>query len=292
MCGENLDELTGAAQEVGSSPRVRGKRGPLTDRPRPPRLIPACAGKTASRPADPDATRAHPRVCGENAKNVGTQVPAQGSSPRVRGKPSKHPELGDDGGLIPACAGKTLKWEVFGCYNWAHPRVCGENSRAAETPSGSQGSSPRVRGKLMLPRVIAAHPGLIPACAGKTDSTQTPSCEMTAHPRVCGENFLSWEPRMTERGSSPRVRGKPAGRARRPGPGGLIPACAGKTNTSTAVVIACPAHPRVCGENSQGQTAEYAVTGSSPRVRGKRHRRLERRAGGGLIPACAGKTIA
>ena len=292
VCGENTPSEVIGRWTGGSSPRVRGKSIPPHWSASCHRLIPACAGKTRGGRVRLLRASAHPRVCGENSGTARGSSPGRGSSPRVRGKPSKHPELGDDGGLIPACAGKTLKWEVFGCYNWAHPRVCGENSRAAETPSGSQGSSPRVRGKLMLPRVIAAHPGLIPACAGKTDSTQTPSCEMTAHPRVCGENFLSWEPRMTERGSSPRVRGKPAGRARRPGPGGLIPACAGKTNTSTAVVIACPAHPRVCGENSQGQTAEYAVTGSSPRVRGKRHRRLERRAGGGLIPACAGKTIA
>ena len=71
VCGENLSGDQEAMVEAGSSPRVRGKRGPLTDRPRPPRLIPACAGKTASRPADPDATRAHPRVCGENSIEAG-----------------------------------------------------------------------------------------------------------------------------------------------------------------------------------------------------------------------------
>ena len=87
VCGENLSGDQEAMVEAGSSPRVRGKRGPLTDRPRPPRLIPACAGKTASRPADPDATRAHPRVCGEN------------------GSCTTPPPVG--AGLIPACAGKT-----------------------------------------------------------------------------------------------------------------------------------------------------------------------------------------
>ena len=71
----------------GSSPRVRGKLVVSSDNPLIPRLIPACAGKTLSKPLTPFAARAHPRVCGENALSNVIQARRAGSSPRVRGKP-------------------------------------------------------------------------------------------------------------------------------------------------------------------------------------------------------------
>ena len=70
----------------------------------------------------------------------------------------------------------------------------------------------------------------------------------------------------------------------------LIPARAGKTMSWSIMLRGSSAHPRACGENSQGQTGEYAVTGSSPRVRGKHLAVLEVGGPVGLIPARAGKT--
>ena len=52
--------------------------------------------------------RAHPRVCGENTKELMTSVQKEGSSPRVRGKPGLVLDVLAEPGLIPACAGKTL----------------------------------------------------------------------------------------------------------------------------------------------------------------------------------------
>ena len=71
---------------------------------------------------------------------------------------------------------------------------------------------------------------------------------------------------------------------------GLIPACAGKT-LSTSVKL-CPswAHPRVCGENFGYALRAYRVVGSSPRVRGKLNICQDVINRCGLIPACAGKT--
>ena len=51
--------------------------------------------------------RAHPRVCGENARARGAGVTHVGSSPRVRGKLGATGSGSDFVGLIPACAGKT-----------------------------------------------------------------------------------------------------------------------------------------------------------------------------------------
>ena len=70
-------------------------------------LIPACAGKTLTFPAQRTPRWAHPRVCGENIRDLAPVFQNIGSSPRVRGKPLGNRVPGGIFGLIPACAGKT-----------------------------------------------------------------------------------------------------------------------------------------------------------------------------------------
>ena len=107
---------------------------------------------------------------------------------------------------------------------------------------------------------------------------------------MCGENFDFHLPHLLPPGSSPRVRGK-----RNIGPSktlkaGLIPACAGKTHSSSLNRFSTRAHPRVCGENSRWSAWATPARGSSPRVRGKLPRESDSTARNRLIPACAGKT--
>ena len=188
VCGENSRAAQSSAATLGSSPRVRGKHRRLPQPHRERGLIPACAGKTRWRPWAPTRATAHPRVCGENGRMGGTPGRPSGSSPRVRGKLGER-EGGEVGpGLIPACAGKTRRHAAASDRARAHPRVCGENRRGTSSPLSGCGSSPRVRGKLLVVRVAQHHRGssprvrgkpahrrdrgrrggLIPACAGKT----------------------------------------------------------------------------------------------------------------------------
>ena len=174
----------------------------------------------------------------------------------------------------------------------AHPRVCGENPAAHAFAFWGSGSSPRVRGKPLDSMSPRRRTRLIPARAGKTHRSNGGSLRPRAHPRACGEN-LDASPGITLiQGSSPRVRGKRwSQRATRHG-WGLIPARAGKTETREFTAIGVPAHPRACGENDAVETIPATLSGSSPRVRGKRRGGddtgdLER-----LIPARAGKTDA
>ena len=92
-------------------------------------------------------------------------------------------------------------------------------------------------------------------------------------------------------GSSPRVRGKPTHTLTQRVNARLIPACAGKTSSKSAVLPIRRAHPRVCGENTLENLEKRGVHGSSPRVRGKRQLASQRPCFRGLIPACAGKTF-
>ena len=152
----------------GSSPRVRGKLSDARNRRCSVRLIPACAGKTVRSAFARSAGGAHPRVCGENGKYAGSPVLKSGSSPRVRGKPIHGVVCTRQAGLIPACAGKTPDARDMRLHLPAHPRVCGENTRAASPPKAVWGSSPRVRGKPTRNVTVRSRKGLIPACAGKT----------------------------------------------------------------------------------------------------------------------------
>ena len=168
--------------------------------------------------------------------------------------------------------------------------MCGENPARAAAKASSSGSSPRVRGKRPPGHPHTGRAGLIPACAGKTARVGCRAASWGAHPRVCGENHtITWTVDAMI-GSSPRVRGKLGGHAEQFAHEGLIPACAGKTWTMLAGRFASPAHPRVCGENHEKKIPDALAEGSSPRVRGKLHRRKRHAQHVRLIPARAGKT--
>ena len=188
VCGENHADYLRPRGRFGSSPRVRGKRLDAPSNTIRARLIPACAGKTGRPGKQSRSTRAHPRVCGENTIEIADSLREFGSSPRVRGKRAVPCRLTVWPRLIPACAGKTSHRHTLAASSRAHPRVCGENLQPQDISSCTQGSSPRVRGKLGWCVVRAPANGLIPACAGKTLLLLNSKPRNRAHPRVCGEN--------------------------------------------------------------------------------------------------------
>ena len=188
-------------------------------------------------------------MCGENAHRSVCAFGYFGSSPRVRGKPAWATRAGVHSGLIPACAGKTIKTPTVTKLCRAHPRVCGENYDKVKAEFFAEGSSPRVRGKQPAGRQPPPGLGLIPACAGKTRYGMDSQPLKRAHPRVCGENIETFGGAATLSGSSPRVRGKLNYGNVRTFVAGLIPACAGKTLGKLAISPRNGAHPRVCGEN-------------------------------------------
>ena len=91
-------------------------------------------------------------------------------------------------------------------------------------------------------------------------------------------------------GSSPLTRGKPGWRLAVEGFGGLIPAHAGKTQSTPSPTSASSAHPRSRGENLRTVRFAASESGSSPLTRGKRAVAGLDDDGRGLIPAHAGKT--
>ena len=171
-----------------------------------------------------------------------------------------------------------------------HPRVCGEHTVPIALAVTSVGSSPRVRGTLRNEQGNVPRQGIIPACAGNTIAVLSIGVVLRDHPRVCGEHHAPGEHAGGAEGSSPRVRGTPQDAPPRSGRMGIIPACAGNTESNRTTSCSSQDHPRVCGEHSTPLPARSPCPGSSPRVRGTLHRPDDRIPDTGIIPACAGNT--
>ena len=130
--GENQTPVVCLLQDIGSSPRGRGKLEPRAGATPSAGLIPARAGKTLPVVKWSFSTWAHPRAGGENSRINRPASAARGSSPRGRGKLREARVPLGGRGLIPARAGKTGRFRREGGHTRAHPRAGGENARGRE----------------------------------------------------------------------------------------------------------------------------------------------------------------
>ena len=138
----------------------------------------------------------------------------------------------------------------------------------ADTARGG-GSSPLTRGKQRDRLIYGRAYRLIPAHAGKTQSTPRAERVAAAHPRSRGENAVGVACAAGDDGSSPLTRGKLYACACARESVGLIPAHAGKTLIGAGKSLIQGAHPRSRGENNARRGMKYRGAGSSPLTRGK-----------------------
>ena len=188
-------------------------------------------------------------MCGEHDTTCTRSPRDTGSSPHVRGAHSTRPSAHCRTGIIPACAGSTLKVSGRLRLPRDHPRMCGEHIVANRNCGSVQGSSPHVRGArgLLLPRGIVL--GIIPACAGSTSYLAAIFHLPRDHPRMCGEHRNIIACICVSLGSSPHVRGAQKHCRHRRGVPGIIPACAGSTESLPRLQKPAWDHPRMCGEH-------------------------------------------
>ena len=186
--GENVLMSLGLWARSGSSPLTRGKLRSLTRSSLTGRLIPAHAGKTAVIDTLIADRAAHPRSRGENRLLLPQRPVERGSSPLTRGKRGPLPRPLGRVRLIPAHAGKTVKFGYTNRDGSAHPRSRGENGLGVGRLRCGCGSSPLTRGKPLNLQGTPKKPGLIPAHAGKTTGGVRAHHAPRAHPRSRGEN--------------------------------------------------------------------------------------------------------
>ena len=132
-----------------------------------------------------------------------------GSSPHVRGALGLADARVVEVGIIPACAGSTRCHGGGQASFWDHPRMCGEHLDGESVPVSSKGSSPHVRGALVIVFTFRVDEGIIPACAGSTRPRRGEREDARDHPRMCGEHEADEDAETAETGSSPHVRGAP-----------------------------------------------------------------------------------
>ena len=148
-----------------------------------------------------------------------------------------------------------------------------------------------MRGEHHVARASApAVVGLIPACAGNTYALWTHALCKGAHPRMRGEHSNTKLVSLPMFGSSPHARGTLRSSSVALTRSRLIPACAGNTRGVCNQQHRRGAHPRMRGEHYRHTLRLFRVEGSSPHARGTPEGRVLPRAGGRLIPACAGNT--
>ena len=148
VCGEKSKFYKMAMENQGSPPPVRGKEGLFGRQAPPPRITPACAGKSCPPPAPTFTRRDHPRVCGEKCPPGKFFFMTVGSPPRVRGKDNQRGDSSNDLRITPAYAGKRCSARTPTFRTWDHPRVCGEKTEEQKERAEYLGSPPRMRGKV------------------------------------------------------------------------------------------------------------------------------------------------
>ncbi len=268
-CGADRPASRSMPRWYGASPRVRGRPEVRQEPGRPIRSIPARAGPTTRSPARPWPASEHPRACGADSHIAEFRAGAAGASPRVRGRPSTTRSATAPAGSIPARAGPTPSATWKRSSSGEHPRACGADPSVAGPNGPAGGASPRVRGRLLIRMGMELRWRSIPARAGPTLGQRPALHRGPEHPRACGADPLGERCSPKSSGASPRVRGR-----RRAGAAGdreqrSIPARAGPTGRCAQRSCHRGEHPRACGADRFGASADLAPCGASPRVRGR-----------------------
>ena len=252
----------------GSSPRMRGAVARAPSHAVADGIIPAHAGSSRWLRASRVCPRDHPRACGEQTLVVTSSNGLIGSSPRMRGADRPQDVLLRHRRIIPAHAGSSGYGLRPHRRTSDHPRACGEQRRTRSKASGDNGSSPRMRGAALICASTTCTLRIIPAHAGSRSSSSNFQVTFRDHPRACGEQGRSCQRNVSERGSSPRMRGAafclgPTITSLR-----IIPAHAGSRSSRRAQRPSHADHPRACGEQHDVSSRRWCAMGSSPRMRG------------------------
>ena len=290
MRGEHETASASAMAMAGSSPHARGALCSSGLALGSMGIIPACAGSTSHLRRGVFHGWDHPRMRGEHGGSAGSGYVPSGSSPHARGARASFAASHVVLGIIPACAGSTIKAYNQTWYIWDHPRMRGEHRCFTTLATSNTGSSPHARGAPASTTATRPTRGIIPACAGSTLDHQAPRSWSRDHPRMRGEHTSEYAPSATLRGSSPHARGALSHAVESSLPNGIIPACAGSTCSRFHQPRLSRDHPRMRGEHGCCCIESRDNGGSSPHARGALAVTAKALAMAGIIPACAGST--
>ena len=148
MRGEHSEPERYVTLDPGSSPHARGTPCAASNRRRCRGIIPACAGNTPQQDWKRLRNWDHPRMRGEHYVPDKTITYIGGSSPHARGTRAPSQASYAREGIIPACAGNTMRRVQPETVSRDHPRMRGEHSATRLETVTELGSSPHARGTL------------------------------------------------------------------------------------------------------------------------------------------------
>ena len=151
--------------------------------------------------------------------------------------------------IIPADAGSTARPCCCHASGQDHPRRCGEHSIVSPECMSINGSSPQMRGALIMYIRSDLTSRIIPADAGSTFPLGYPDFTHEDHPRRCGEHLYDTGSQIINGGSSPQMRGAPPQHLPHKLKIRIIPADAGSTACLAWSFAMTEDHPRRCGEH-------------------------------------------
>ena len=172
-----------------------------------------------------------------------------------------------------------------------HPRLRGEQHADPWHKCKRGGSPPLARGTVVVLKSVEVERGITPACAGNRPWRRRQKNEAKDHPRLRGEQFLSFAASLRQMGSPPLARGTAISRRFGKMFCGITPACAGNRNAGALWGRKHGDHPRLRGEQARSSKGARGRLGSPPLARGTAYSGSAPRAYIGITPACAGNSF-
>ncbi len=252
----------------GTPPHQRG--GPLEqgECPAHGRNTPASAGRTIGFAVLPEPLTEHPRIGGEDLLTALAGIIYLGTPPHRRGGQSGSPYCPSRSRNTPASAGRTCSPRWPGSSTSEHPRIGGEDRRAAAFLSSMRGTPPHRRGGRRGVRALDHLHRNTPASAGRTCSPRWPGSSTSEPPRIGGEDDAASGPWITSNGTPPHRQGGRSRHLQRHRNHRNTPASAGRTGVSLVVSMQRAEHPRIGGEDAGSSGASSAPGGTPPHRRG------------------------
>ncbi len=178
---------------------------------------------------------------------------------------------------------------LFASYVMAvHPRVRGDDPWARNRRRCPFGSPPRAWGRSELAEIGVAVRRFTPACVGTIARSTWTWSRCPVHPRVRGDDRVREKLSASTVGSPPRAWGRfPLGRGGQFQPR-FTPACVGTMACMRAAVTYGSVHPRVRGDDREGNIPCRSEVGSPPRAWGRFSFNLGLSRGIRFTPACVG----
>ncbi len=191
-----------------------------------------------------------------------------GLSPHTRGTHESLAVTAFARRFIPAYAGNTWKRVFDRKQVPVYPRIRGEHGDMLANSAPPTGLSPHTRGTPSLCGTGSRNVRFIPAYAGNTKTSVSPSSRLTVYPRIRGEHLPSRGGWPLCSGLSPHTRGTLLLYDRNASHRRFIPAYAGNTQRARNQICLSPVYPRIRGEHVRPSLTALSAAGLSPHTRG------------------------